>query len=950
MEISLANYESIKNGLMIANENSIYELECVFLSQKLTKQSFSSVLNYLFQSKLFKLDEKINRESLDISLLNSNYRLTIENQNNIVDFCKTDVLSEYYVMKKAPVNGFENIKLSEYDIYFKMKSENIVPTEEVEDEKFKKLFNTSNKFFRNKKRYSFFHTSNLFRVDVTIVKTSSKTSKTLDGSGLLSSRDKFEIEIEYLNEIGKSKSVEKEVIVALFNIIEIIKKVMDDTSFLVTKTQKELVLIDYLNLVNPKVFESSDINGFMRNVVYKRPKSFFLSYQPVTLEQPNLLDKELGRISIKEDYCVTEKADGERMLLYVDKNNNVYMIDSRLNVRSVGVKHKYANSLVDGEFVKKSKYKTNINTFMAFDIYFMENKDTRNHPLLPKRFDILKDFCTTASSQFKIKPKKYHEGKDIFKISKEVYDSEKYDYHIDGLIYTPIDLYVGVYYKGEESTPNSFGGTWMNVMKWKPPSENSVDMLTVYGEELFIPDIGRCVLANLQVSYKSNTDELIDPIKVLSNTTINNKAFFVSKTFVTVYLKLEDGSKKPKTMNGELIYNNTIVEYAYDGSKTEFEAWIPYRVRQDKTELYQTTGNIMGTANSYLTAVNVWRSIQNPVTIDMISGLQTLQTSDIIENNVYYARNVNRMKILSKPMLTFHNKEIKSKLFSLFKNSQSNLVDLACGKAGDLYKWIDNRYKSVVGFDINLDNIMNSNDGAYKRLYQAKQLNNKLNAVFLQKDVSKPWIDTTSIENDTMRELYDILWGTTKRKDVKNIPMLKYYNIMQSQFEVVSCQFAIHYMFATDESLETFCANVNKVMKEGGYFMGTCLDGAKVNELLESTEDGKKLGKLNENVIWMLKKKYDKYEEMKTGQLISVYLESINRIYDEYLVDLKLLEDKLAKYNIKVLTQVDLNKLEIKSSIGNFKDWYDKEKYPMADVLKEYSFLNTWFVFKKYPK
>jgi hypothetical protein len=924
-----------------ANTNGNYELECVFSHNY--KDVFTNLLNYLNQSKQFDLIQTIHRHSLDISLVNTNYRVSIEKQPLIVDFCKTGYLSEYSVLQKTPISDFENIKLSEYDVYLKMKNEQEVDV----IENFIDVFENSEKFFRNKNRFSFNHQSGYFRVDLTIVKSSKNASKSIQYSGVLSAKDNYEIEIEYLNKEGQKKKV-GEVIETLFNIIEIIKKVLDDTSFLITKTQKEQVILDYLNLVNPKVFEKDSKSDFVNRVALKKPKSFFLSYQPVTLEQPNLLDTELGKISIKDDYSVTEKADGERMLLYVDKNNNMFMLDSRLNVRSTGVKHKYANSLVDGEFVKRSKHNTVLNHFMAFDIYFMNDKDVRSTKLIPARFGHLEDFCKTASSQFVIKPKTYHHGDDIFKLSKKVYNKDKYVYHIDGLIYTPINLNVGAYYNEEESNTNTFGGTWLNVMKWKPPDENSVDMLTVYGDELFMPNIGRCVLCNLQVSYRTNTDELIDPFKVLSNTTILNKASFIKKTFVQVYLKIQDGDKKPKTKMNESIYNNSIVEYVYDETQDEMYSWVPYRVRYDKTDLYQKTNNIMGTANSYVTAINVWRSIQNPVTTKMITGEDTLNPSDVLQNDVYYARNVNRMKILSKPMLNFHNKGIKSGLFGLFKNNNTSLIDLACGKAGDLYKWIENRYSFVAGFDINLDNIMNSNDGAYKRYYQAKQTKNQsnLNAIFVQKDVSKNWSDTSTIDNNAMKELYDIVWGNVLRKNVTNIQMLKYYNVMQNKFDVVSCQFAIHYMFADEDTLDIFCANVNKVMKEGSYFMGTCLDGGRVNDFLSVS--GKKTGTINDNVVWMLEKKYETYEKNKTGQKISVYLESINRVYDEYLVDFELLQSKLAEYDIRVLNATDLKKLNIEDSINNFKSWYSETEYALPDVLKEYSFLNSWFIFKKY--
>lgn len=943
MEISKADYELISKSLQDANNNANYELECVFAQNDLNKESFTDLLDHLSQSKNFELVKTIHRDSLDISLLNTNYRVSIEKQPLIVDYCKTGYLSEYSILQKSPINDFENIKLLDYDVYFKMKNE-----QEIEVvENFLELFDNSDKFYRNKKRFSFIHKSGYFRVDLTMVKSSKNVSNDIHYSGVLSAVDKFEIEIEYLNDVGM-KSKLPDVIDNLFYIVEYVKKVLDDTDVLISKKQKEHVIVDYLNLINPKVFENSkDSNNFVANTVMSKPKNFFLSYQPVTLEQPNLLEKELGKLSIKEDYTVTEKADGERMLLYVNKNNRVFMMDSRLKVRDTGVKHKYANSLVDGEFVKYSKHNTVLNHFMAFDIYFMDGKDVRSTPLIPKRFESLQNFCKNATNQFVIKPKTYHHGDDIFKLSKKVYNKDKYDYHIDGLIYTPTYLNVGAYYKEEESNTNTFGGTWMNVMKWKPPDENSIDMLTTYGEELFMPTIGRCVLCNLQVAYRTNTDELIDPFKVLSNSQLHHKASYIKKTFVQVYLKIKDGEKKPKTKNNEPIYNNTIIEYVYDGNQEEMLSWIPYRVRYDKTDLYKKTKNILGTANSYITAINVWRSIQNPVTTKMIIGEETLDPKNVVENDVYYARNVNRLKILSKPMLTFHNKGIKSKLFGLFKNTNSTLMDVACGKAGDLYKWMENRYSFVVGFDINLDNIMNTNDGAYKRYYNTKQTNDtKMNAIFVQKDVSKNWSDTESIDNKAMKELYDIVWGNVLRKDVSNIQMLKYYNVMQSKFDVISCQFAIHYMFATEETLDIFCANINKVMKSGSYFMGTCLDGERVNDFLSSTD--KKIGKINDNVIWMLEKKYQKYEKNKTGQTISVYLESINRVYDEYLVDFELLKTKLGEYDIKVLEDTDLKKLNIKESINRFDSWYSETEYDLPAVLKEYSFLNSWFIFKKY--
>ena len=161
---------------------------------------------------------------------------------------------------------------------------------------------------------------------------------------------------------------------------------------------------------------------------------------------------------------------------------------------------------------------------------------------------------------------------------------------------------------------------------------------------------------------------------------------------------------------------------------------------------------------------------------------------------------------------------------------------------------------------------------------------------------------------------------------------------MHDKFDVVSCQFAIHYMFENDDKLDAFCANINKVMKVGSYFIGTCLNGNLVNDMLSKAKGGKETGVVNDNVVWMLEKKYDTFEPEKTGQKISVYIESINVVYDEYLVDFNLLKNKLKEYDITVLTEPDLKSLRIEDSINTFDKWYDDKEYGLDDVFKKCNF------------
>ena len=953
MAISKEIYKAIKSGIEYADSNKEHEFECVLTQNNgISKSQFSDVHNYLMHSSFFDIDNTNDNDTLDISLTHTNYRISIIGSNNFKDYCKTNTIidSTSFVkfIEKGKVNDFDVIKIPDYDLYFKMRFEKDV----VNKENLLTILKSHDKYFRKKKRFSFLHKNKSFRVDLTVVKMSERPAKTIQESGTLQNFDKFEIEIEYL--INDNNTTTEKKLDDLLGIIDSIKQELEGTSFLMTHSEKELVLCDYLKLINPNVFDNCDydILGYIKKEVLSNPKSYFLSYQPVTLEQQNVLPPELGKISIHEDYSVTEKADGERMLLYVDKNNNMYMIDSKLKIRKIGNKHKYSNSLLDGEFIKTSSISNTVyNTFLIFDIYFMNNKDVRNDILVPNRINHMEEFRKNigAKSEINIKIKKHHYGDDIFKLSKMLYNSSKYEYHIDGLIYTPINLSVGSYYKGEVIDKNTFGGTWPRTFKWKPPEENSIDMLTTYSSERFIPDIGRCVFAQLKVAYNPNADTLIDPYAVLSNAKIFQKNVIEARKFVEVYIPIKDEDKKPRTINGEIIYNNTIVEYIFDSSDSGLMSWKPYRVRNDKTILYQTSKKLNGTANNYNTAMNVWRSIINPVSVEVITGAKQLTSADIVKNNVYYARNVSRKKILSKPMLDFHNKEVKSYLFDLFKYKKFNLIDLASGKGGDLNKWFDAGYTNVVGIELNLDNIMNNSDGAYRRLYNKnRNYSKKTNVIFLQKDVSEAWEDINSIENESMFELYKLVSRNEKQKPGIPHNISKFRNILNNKFNVVSCQFAIHYMFENEKKLKTFCKNVDDVLKPGGYFIGTCLDGIKVGNMLDKSKNGKTIGEQDGNVLWMLEKKYEgDFKPNQTGQTISVYMESINQILDEYLVDIPYLEEILRTYNIRRLTEKEERDLHLKTSIGNFEILYNDE-YQLSNTLKQYSFLNTWFVFKKY--
>jgi hypothetical protein len=101
--------------------------------------------------------------------------------------------------------------------------------------------------------------------------------------------------------------------------------------------------------------------------------------------------------------------------------------------------------------------------------------------------------------------------------------------------------------------------------------------------------------------------------------------------------------------------------------------------------------------------------------------------------------------------------------------------------------------------------------------------------------------------------------------------------------------------------------------------------------------------------IWSVIKKYDNSVFSKTlGLKIGVYQETINKVFDEYLVDFDYLVELLERYGFK-LNSPD----PALSPLGDFSTLYKKmrktdSRITMTEEESQISFLNNYFIFKKF--
>ena len=174
--------------------------------------------------------------------------------------------------------------------------------------------------------------------------------------------------------------------------------------------------------------------------------------------------------------------------------------------------------------------------------------------------------------------------------------------------------------------------------------------------------------------------------------------------------------------------DNMIVEMQYNSKSKEGLRWKPLRIRDDKNF-----------PNRFDTARNVWNTIVDPITEEMITGnYDYYKLNDEIITNVddenYYKTNQSSRGGELDPLRDLHN-FIKSKLIE-YAGSQDNknimIMDTSIGRGGDIQKYL--KIKNV-SFIFGLD-ISNNTKEACRRYYFSKQ-KRKPNSVIIQYDTSK---------------------------------------------------------------------------------------------------------------------------------------------------------------------------------------------------------------------
>ena len=1000
------------------------------------------------------------------------FRVEINGIASIQEYCNTDDLKRLIeeksrtvelIRKKAVSVNEQLVQSADFDdfnfrVTYKME-ETIGKRSKIANEILEN-WQKSKKIFRYINRVSFQKPGLPFRVDISIVMSSSKNERgrliktyNVKDSNVFNNPEFYEIEVEVLNDQAKTTyQTPEELTKGLEKVTKIILSGLQKTNYPISYKEQKIVLQMYMKLVHEEYEKKKNGEYVPKQRIYP---SNFIGPSSKTLQLKNIgpmnADSVAPNITEPFSYCVTDKADGDRHLMYVSGNGKIYLINTNMDVLFTGSKTETPecfDALIDGELILHDKYDRFINTFAAFDIYYYNNMDIRARPfvqvptkdkkyfedgcrlpMLKEYMKILKPISVNAPEEKdakdktafarlvdvvrkenrspmtfitknfypSINPEKENDKYNIFDACNYILQRIQeglYDYNTDGLIFTPTLLGVG---------SNSFleagplaKKTWEYSFKWKPAEFNTIDFLVFTkkssdGTDVVTPiyqeginmnstsEISQFKTLVLCVGFDERQHGYINPCQDLLDDKIPKhkdvddedkykpKQFYPSdpydeKAGLCNIMLETDGTMM--TEERQPFRDETIVEFRYDINEDGLWRWKPLRVRYDKTAEYRQGLKQYG--NDYRTADSNWHSIHNPITEKMIRTGKDIP-SETVSGDVYYNR-VSSEK-LTKGMRDFHNLVVKKILIQSVSKKGDTLIDYACGKGGDFPKWIAANLSFVFGIDIAKENIENRLDGACSRyLSFRRDFKNMPYALFVNGDSSKNIREGKAMYTDKAIAITKSIFGETGGDRKLGPAVERQYGKGSEGFHVSSCQFAIHYMFKDKTTFYNFLRNLAECTKLNGYFIGTTYDGRTIFNMLKQKQEGESIEIYTDNKkVWSITKDYDTTEfpndDSCLGKQISVYQDSINQTFPEYLVNHEFLSNELEKYGFVLVNRDEAKHMGLPEGSGMFielqkmmmdeikKNPQKEKEYGDAPFMKKYemdiSFLNRYFVYKK---
>jgi hypothetical protein len=525
LEHMVKQYIIAKSQKSTSKQDPVPELEGRFgtRGKSLNKINYDNVIKKLLSSGFMTHDAagayrlSIQTQYLDQNtgmFKSSNLRTEVHGLSNIEKYCRSNDINALLLtnlpivkfIRKSP--GLDEAKNPMYDVIFpdfnfsmSYKLENEFSQKSKIIKEITNSWVNTKKTFRHMNRVSFEHYDYPIKVDLSIVRSSKNNipTHTIGDSNTFGNQERYEIEFEIVNErVGPNTVFDtpQKVIVAIHKVMKFVLSGLQGTNYPVPISEQYDTLRSYMKIISPEqVFKYIKTSNFIG------PSSY-------TLQRVNAgpVDENANEPNIRNNYTVTDKADGERSLLFISGTGKIYTINLNMDVVFSGAitkNVKLFNTIIDGELVLHNKKKEFINLYAAFDIYYINSHDVRANPFIQTsisesasknrqihyRYTLLADVIKNLDpisvmtkdqaikSPMRFLTKKFYTSNSsttIFEGCNTVLTTV-FEYDIDGLIFTPCIIGVGSNVPGKAGPSKKV--SWEYSFKWKPAKYNTIDFL-----------------------------------------------------------------------------------------------------------------------------------------------------------------------------------------------------------------------------------------------------------------------------------------------------------------------------------------------------------------------------------------------------------------------------------------------------------------------------------------
>ncbi|QYB17642.1 putative mRNA-capping enzyme [Pacmanvirus S19] len=633
-----------------------------------------------------------------------------------------------------------------------------------------------------------------------------------------------------------------------------------------------------------------------------------------------------------DQYFATDKADGKRAIISVNGNRcRILMSDGMMEFIQGEQFIPGEITIADAELIYDSQLvkpkKTDKFTLYVFDVMVYKN-DNVSKSGFAVRATHLVDASKLIDALVNLEGN-HAQSKNYVRLDKdnlenglrEVWEND-FPYIVDGLIITePDEPYM--------TTKN---------YKWKPYERNTIDFLAVKcpqkllgikpydvikGKDLYILFVG----INHQMREKLGLG-FIPQYHLLfpKNDSGYYPIQFTPSANPLAYIYYHDSKL------GDI--DRQIIELARDKDNT---TWLFHQVRTDR----KLEKNYFG--NDFRIAELTFLNYIDPFNFEDLwkpSGSYFTKTA----GDIYMASNKFKRFIIS----------------ILLKDNLSGtkwVIDEAAGRGGDLHRYQEIGVENALFIDIDPTAI-------------AELIRRKFAFFAVKKRHVRNWMQngkqggdldgkTTKVVTAYDR-VHDIEYDKLIVKDMKSLTVhtlvadLKapasdliahtfQFGLNVGIVDGVVCNFALHYMCDTIEHIRNLLIFNAKMLKIGGLFIFTVMDGKAVFELLKPLSQGQQWEvRENEVIKYAIKKDYASDKLSQTGQMISVLLPFSDEMYQEPLCNVDTVISEASKLGFEV---------ELNSSMGTMFDRFAKADRALSDRLtaddKEYISLHRYVSLRK---